>query len=438
MGNITAYIDQFGYIVLFISLMLEMIAFPLPGEVLMGYSGFLVYQGHLNWVLSIIIAGIGTSVGMTLSYWIGSKLGTPFFMKHGHRFHMGPERMEKTSRWFSKHGNKLLIIAYFIPGVRHITGYFSGITRKPFRTFALFAYSGAFLWVTVFISLGKILGPQWELFHSSVKKYLIIGGIAAAIILVGIYLYKMYKVQLKHAAIRLLHFALRIFHTRKRAGLFLSVTAVLTLGLMILMIGMIQDFLGNEFQDFNEIVGVLIPLLFNKDWTEFMLAFSYMGSRQVLLVLMLLTLIWILWTSRNKIMEIVALVIVVCGGELYEESLTRIFHKLSPVNVSLIDQLVYAFPSEKSLMIVVIYGFFIFLFVRTFRKIWIRTLVPIAGLVILFLIAISLLFLKIEIPSDVAAGYVFGGVWLGLNLLLLEFFRLLKSMDVSNGGKEEL
>src|SRR4051812_6542684 len=350
MGNITAYIDQFGYIVLFIALMLEMIAFPLPGEVLMGYSGFLVYQGHLNWVLSIIIAGIGASIGMTLSYWIGSKLGTPFFMKHGHRFHMGPERMEKTSRWFSKHGNKLLIIAYFIPGVRHITGYFSGITRIPFRTFALFAYSGAFLWVTVFISLGKILGPQWELFHSSVKKYLIIGGIAAAIILVGIYLYKMYKVQLKHAAIRLLHFALRIFHTRKRAGLFLSVTAVLTLGLMILMIGMIQDFLGNEFQDFNEIVGVLIPLLFNKGWTEFMLAFSYMGSRQVLLVLMLLTLFWILWTSRNKIMEIVALVVVVYGGELYEEGLRRIFHKISPVNASLIDQLVYDFPSEKSLM----------------------------------------------------------------------------------------
>jgi membrane protein DedA with SNARE-associated domain len=220
-GNITVYIDQFGYIVLFIALMLEMIAFPLPGEVLMGYSGFLVYQGHLNWVLSIIIAGIGASIGMTLSYWIGSKLGTPFFMKHGHRFHMGPERMEKTSRWFSKHGNKLLIIAYFIPGIRHITGYFSGITRIPFRTFALFAYSGAFLWVTVFISLGKILGPQWELFHSSVKKYLIIGGIAAAIILVGIYLYKMYKVQLKHAAIRLLHFALRIFHTRKRAVFFI-------------------------------------------------------------------------------------------------------------------------------------------------------------------------------------------------------------------------
>ena len=94
MGNLTTYIDQFGYIVLFFALLLELLALPFPGEVLMGYSGFLVYQGHLNWMLSIIIAGAGASIGMTLSYWIGYRLGTPFFEKHGHRFHMGPKQIE--------------------------------------------------------------------------------------------------------------------------------------------------------------------------------------------------------------------------------------------------------------------------------------------------------------------------------------------------------
>ena len=57
MGNLTTYIDQFGYIVLFTALLLELIAIPLPGEVLMSYTGFLVFQGHLNWVVSILIAG---------------------------------------------------------------------------------------------------------------------------------------------------------------------------------------------------------------------------------------------------------------------------------------------------------------------------------------------------------------------------------------------
>ena len=74
-----------------------------------------------------------------------------------------------------------MIIAYFIPGVRHITGYFSGITQIPFRTYALYAYSGAFIWTGTFISLGKLLGPQWEQFHASIKKYFFIGSIIVII-----------------------------------------------------------------------------------------------------------------------------------------------------------------------------------------------------------------------------------------------------------------
>ena len=53
---------------------------------------------------------------MTISYWIGYKLGVPFFHKHGHRIHLGPDRLEKMSNWFENYGNKLLLIAYFIPG----------------------------------------------------------------------------------------------------------------------------------------------------------------------------------------------------------------------------------------------------------------------------------------------------------------------------------
>ena len=429
MGSLTTYIDQFGYIVLFFSLMLELLALPLPGEVLMGYSGFLVFQGHLNWMLSIIIAGVGASVGMTFSYWIGYRLGTPFFQKYGHRFHMGPKQIETISSWFNMHGNKLLIIAYFIPGIRHITGYFSGITRISFRTYALFAYIGAFLWVSVFITLGKILGPQWEQFHTSIKKYLIIGSIVTAIIFVGIYLYKKYKVHLQETAIRILHLILESFHSRNRVALLVLGTTVVTSGLIVLMVGMIQDFIGNEFQDFNEVVRLLISLIFTKDWTGVMGGVSFLGSRTILLTLILFTLCWIVWKGRNKRIEVFSLAMVVCGGELYEEGLRMIFHKLSPTNQSLMDQLFYSFPSEQSLMTAVIYGFFVFMLVRHSGKVWIHTSVPIAALLLLVLIAIGRLFMQVELPSDVAAGYVFGGVWLGLNILLLEILRLLTSIE---------
>lgn len=429
-GGLTAYIDQYGYIVLFIALLLELIAFPLPGEILMSYTGFLVFQGHLNWILSILTAGIGSCIGMTISYWIGYKLGQPFFEKYGSRFHMGPERFEKLSLWFSKYGNKLLLIAYFIPGIRHITGYFSGTTRVSFRIYAIFAYTGAFLWVTVFITLGKILGPQWETFHSSIKKYLIIGGIAAVAIFMVIYIYKKFKEKIKETVIRLLNLTLNIFHSRRRVGLLLAATSILTLGLIILMIGLIQDFLGNEFTNFNKIVGLLISLVFNTDWTGAMQTFILLGSRQVQFILLGFTVLLILWKGENKFIELGSLLIVILGGELFEESLRRIFQRLSPVPSLFRDHFFYHFPSEQSLMNFVIYGFTVFICVRCIKNSWTHTIVPMAGLVALILIAIGRLFFKVELPSDIAAGYVFGGVWLGLNILLLEIFRLLRRIDI--------
>jgi membrane protein DedA with SNARE-associated domain/membrane-associated phospholipid phosphatase len=430
MDQITIYMNQYGYIVLFVALLLELLALPLPGEVIMSYAGFLVFQGHMNWPLSILMAGLGSSIGMTIAYWIGFKLGTPFFNKYGHRFFMGPERIEKTTKWFSAYGNKLIFIAYFIPGIRHITGYFSGITRLTFRTYALYAYSGAFVWVGTFITLGKILGPQWQHFHNSIKKYLIIGSIVVAIILVVYYVFKKYKEQLKDVTVYTLNWVMHVFHTRKRAGFFITVTALFTLGLIVLMIGMIQDFVSNEFLDFNQLVSILIPLIFNEDWTMAMHVFALMGSRGVLSVLIVLTLLLILMKGRDKTIELLALAVTVYGGELYQETLSRIFTHLSPVDNSLVEQLIYSFPSEEALMTFVIYGFGVFIFVRHSKRIWIHTFVPFVSIIILILIAVSRLFFEVQYPSDVAAGYVFGGVWLGLNILLLEIFRLFRSVDV--------
>lgn len=416
MGDVTAYIDQFGYIVLFIALLLELLALPLPGEVLMSYTGFLVYKGDLNWILSILIAGFGSCLGMTISYWIGYKLGKPFFEKYGYRVHLGPKRLESTSLWFSKYGNKLLIIAFFIPGIRHITGYFSGITRLPYRTYAIFAYTGAFLWVTVFISLGKILGPQWEMFHSSIKKYLIIGGIAIAIIIIVYFLYKKNKALIIESATKLLNVTLTIFHTKRKVAFLLALTLILTLGLIILMIGMIEDFLSNEFTAFNQVVSMLMPLIFNQNWSEAMHIFSLMGSRLVLCIVIIFTLFLILLKGQNKLMELSSFLKVLVGGELYEEGLRRIFQN--------------HFPNEQTLMNFIIYGFAIFIVVRFVESRWIHTFVPVTGIVVLILIAISHLYFNDELPSDITAGFIFGGVWLGLNILLLEISRLLRSIDM--------
>ena len=185
--------NNYGYIVLLIALMLELIAFPLPGEALMTYCGYVIYEGKMSLTISILIATLGVCIGITLSYFIGKILGVSFFEKHGHYIHMDKNRLDKISIWFEKYGNKLLIVAYFIPGVRHVTGYFSGITDVSYKKFAVNAYIGAFIWTTTFISLGKFLGVNWGRYHSLFKKYLLIGSLIVAVIIIIIYLYKNHK-----------------------------------------------------------------------------------------------------------------------------------------------------------------------------------------------------------------------------------------------------
>ncbi|WP_378155971.1 VTT domain-containing protein [Chungangia koreensis] len=359
---------------------MELIALPLPGEVLMSYAGYLVFQGQFNWILSILIAGVGSCIGMTISYWVGYKLGQPFFKKYGYRFHLGPERYKKLSYWFSKYGAKLLLIAYFIPGIRHVTGYFSGATRLPYRTYAIFAYIGAFIWVSVFISLGKLLGPQWETFHSSIKRYLIIGGIAAAFILIAIYIYKKYHLEIKQKIIEYLNLVLTIFHTRRRVVLLITITSFLSLVLSIFMFGLIQDYLGNEFTTFNTATRILIQSVFNNDWTQIMQAFLLLGSREIQFFIIGVTFILILWKSEKKTLELLSLIIVILGGEIYEEILRRVFQNLSPISYSFTEHLFSNFPSEQSLMNFVIYGFAVLIVVRSLKPVYYRTIIPIITL----------------------------------------------------------
>lgn len=193
METIISYIDQYGYIVLFIYLTLDLIALPLPGQTFMTYVGFLVYQGHLSLGISIIVGTLGAWVGMTITYFVGLKLGLPFLKKYGRYFKINAERLNKTSKWYGKHGNILLTIGYFIPGVRHFTGYFAGVAQIRFRTFVIFAYSGALIWTTVFIMLGKFLGPQWDKLNSSMKNTILFGALVFAIIFLILFLINRFK-----------------------------------------------------------------------------------------------------------------------------------------------------------------------------------------------------------------------------------------------------
>jgi len=160
--NIERLFDQYGYEVLFLGLLLEFIALPFPGETTMLYAGYLSYAGVLHGWTAFVWAFFGTTIGMTITYFIGLKAGMPFVERYGKWVLITPSKLEKTKKWFNRYGNVLVFVGYFIPGVRHVTGYFAGIVGSPFRTFAAYAYGGALFWCACFIGLGHVFGPQWE------------------------------------------------------------------------------------------------------------------------------------------------------------------------------------------------------------------------------------------------------------------------------------
>lgn len=428
MNSVIGLINHYGYIILFAALVLELIAFPLPGELMMTYCGFLVYQSKMNWIISILVATAGVIVGITVSYFIGAKLGTRFFDKYGSYIHLGPSQREKTSKWFETSGNKLLILAYFIPGVRHITGYFSGITEISYKRFALNAYFGALLWATTFISLGKVLGPNWDKFHGYISKYLIIGSISIGLIVIIVYLYRNHKEQIIESTYKIIGRTMITFHSMGKIKVAIAFVAVAFLGFGILVIAAIQDYLAHEFAQFDIVVSYLVKAIFTSKASPIIGLFELMTSINILIPLIIFLIIYTIRKNRNPKLEIKFIFIAVGGGEALQFVLKNIFRRLGPSSLRLLGNSQFTFPSFQSFMAIVAYGFFAFLLIRNLKKPWTSTAILIITFFICICSGLNPIFFQTAFPSDVYAGYIFGGVWLTINIILLEVYRILPIM----------
>ncbi len=430
MNFITETFDHYGYIVLFCVLIVELIALPTPGETLMTYCGFLVFQGRLNWATSIAVAAAGTILGITTSYFIGRILGNTFFAKYGHYIHMGPERLNQTSIWFQKYGNGLLLTSYYIPGFRHITGYFAGVTRISYPRFALTTYTGAIIWTGSFITLGKLLGYHWDRFHASSKKYLIVGAMILFVIFVGVYLFKSRREQLISFVNKMLHYAYQIFHTLGKVKIAVTAIGVALIGLVILVAKLTQDFMAQEFGQFDESTAYLIGQIFLSKWKPVFHVFQYATVNYILILTTILTSIWIKNRKNNSMLELKFLLIAVLGGEVLEDFLVTFFQRRGPLALTIGGERRFTFPSENALMATILYGFAAFLLARHIKRHSVKTLIVLAAIMICFFAGLSRVYLISEYPSDVFAGYVFGGVWLCINIILLEIFRIIPDITL--------
>jgi membrane protein DedA with SNARE-associated domain len=153
---ISLWLTQYGNIALFLLLVFGILALPVPEETLIVVSGILVAKGTFTLSSTLVAAYAGSICGISMSYLLGVTLGHYLINKYSH-IEWFSRGLKQAQGWFDRFGKWALLIGYFIPVVRQFTGFFSGMMNMPFKQFALFAYTGAFIWVSLFVSVGFLL-----------------------------------------------------------------------------------------------------------------------------------------------------------------------------------------------------------------------------------------------------------------------------------------
>ncbi len=188
------WVAAYGYAAIFTLLVLGIVGLPVPDEFLLASCGFLVYQGHLQLVPTFIAALAGSASGITCSYIIGRTVGWKFLHSRLGRFlHIRDEQIARVHDWFNRLGHWALMVGYFIPGVRHFTAIVAGTSKLEYRHFALYAYGGAVLWVSLFIFIGYHFGEHFKGILRLVEQNLKLGSMVLAGLILAYLLFRFLK-----------------------------------------------------------------------------------------------------------------------------------------------------------------------------------------------------------------------------------------------------
>ena len=182
----TWFINQCGYVGVFLLMTLESMVAPVPSELVMPFAGFLIFTGQFGVVPVMVASTLGSIVGSLLSYGMGM-LGKPVVLRYGRYLLLNVHHLEWTEKFFLRHGGKTIFISRFIPVVRHLISIPAGLARMPLIPFILYSAVGATLWNGFLTYLGFRLKQNWPLIqkYTHILDYFVVAGlIGAAVYLV--------------------------------------------------------------------------------------------------------------------------------------------------------------------------------------------------------------------------------------------------------------
>ena len=166
--NQISAMHYFGVVLL---MAIESACIPLPSEIIMPFSGYLVFAGRFNLWWTGIAGAVGCVVGSVVAYAAGVYGGRPFIEKYGRYFLVSRHDLDLADRWFSRYGDWAIFFSRLLPVVRTFISLPAGIARMPFWRFVLYTFVGSVPWCLLLSWIGLKFGENWtslrEYFHQA-------------------------------------------------------------------------------------------------------------------------------------------------------------------------------------------------------------------------------------------------------------------------------
>jgi membrane protein DedA with SNARE-associated domain len=161
-GFIIGTISSLGYGGIVLLMAIESACIPLPSEIIMPFSGYLVFTGEMQLWLVALAGAVGCVLGSLLAYWVGAVGGRPLVEKYGRYLLISHHDLNLAERWFQRHGDITIFIGRLLPVVRTFIAFPAGVARMPLWRFNLYTFVGSFIWCLVLAWIGKELGQNWN------------------------------------------------------------------------------------------------------------------------------------------------------------------------------------------------------------------------------------------------------------------------------------
>jgi membrane protein DedA with SNARE-associated domain len=159
---IVATISTLGYSGIVLLMAIESACIPLPSEIIMPFSGYLVSTGEMN-IWGVAVAGaVGCVLGSLVAYWVGMYGGRPFIEKYGRYILLSRHDLDIADRWFAKRGEIIVFVSRLLPAIRTFIAFPAGVARMNLPRFVIYTFAGSLPWCLGLAYAGQKLGEQWD------------------------------------------------------------------------------------------------------------------------------------------------------------------------------------------------------------------------------------------------------------------------------------